>query len=177
MRHRPWWQRGASPSEQRLELQGVRFLVTSPNKDTGNSVRIVPSGLQADDTPIEMEVLGQVVGAEVADLNVDRSPELYVYVRGPVPQQRGALLAFSANNRQSLSFVTLPELAEHQGATVGYQGHDAMAVVENRFMRRFPIYGQDGDAAQPTGCMRQLQYKLTKGEASWVLQLDRMIEY
>ena len=167
----------ASPFEQSLELLGVRFLVTSPNKDAGNSVRIVPSGLQADNTPIEMAVLDQVVGAEVADLDVDRSPEIYVYVHGPAPEQPGALVAVSANNRKSLSAVTLPELAEHRGATVGYQGHDDMAVVENRFVRRFPIYGKDGDATQPTGRMRQLQYKLAKGEASWVLQLDRMIEY
>ncbi len=124
-----------------------------------------------------MEVAGQVVGAEVADLNVDRSPELYVYVRGPAPEQRGTLLAVSANNRKSLGFVNLPELAEHRGASAGYQGHDDMAVVESRFVRRFPLYGKDGDASKPTGRTRQLQYKLAKGEASWVLKLDRMIEY
>jgi len=167
----------AGPFEQNLELQGIGFQVSSPNKAAGNSVRIVPSGLKADNTPIEMEVAGQVVGAEVADLNVDRSPELYVYVRGPAPEQRGSLLAVSANSRKSLSFVSLPELAEHRGASAGYRGHDEMAVVENRFMRRFPLYGKDGDATKPTGRTRQLQYKLAKGEASWVLKLDRMIEY
>jgi hypothetical protein len=167
----------AGPFEQRLELQGIGFQVSSPNKGAGNSVRIVPSGLQGDNTPIEMEVAGQVVGAEVADLNVDRSPELYVYVRGPAPEQPGSLLAVSVNSRKSLSFIRLPELAEHPGASSGYRGHDDMAVVENRFMRRFPLYGKDGDASKPTGRMRQLQYKLAKGEASWVLELDRMIEF
>ena len=167
----------AGPFEQRLELHGIGFQVSSPNNSTGNSVRIVPSGLQADNTPIEMEVAGLVVGAEVADLNVDRSPELYVYLRGPALEQRGSLLAVSANSRKSLSFVSLPELAEHRGASAGYRGHDEMAVVENRFMRRFPLYGKDGDASKPTGRTRQLQYKLAKGEASWVLELDRMIEY
>ncbi|MCU0920137.1 MAG: hypothetical protein MUF16_07345 [Burkholderiaceae bacterium] len=167
----------AGPFEQRLELLGIGFQVSSPNKTAGNSVRIVPSGLQIDNAPIEMEVAGQVVGAEVADLNVDRSPELYVYVRGPAPEQRGTLLAVSANNRKSLGFVNLPELAEHRGASAGYQGHDDMAVVESRFVRRFPLYGKDGDASKPTGRTRQLQYKLAKGEASWVLKLDRMIEY
>jgi len=165
------------PFEQRLELLGVGFQVSSPNKDTGNTVRILPSGLHIDNTPIEMEVAGQVVGAEVADLNVDHSPELYVYVRGPAPEHRGTLVAVSANNRKSLGFVNLPELSEHRGASTGYQGHDDMAVVEGRFVRRFPLYGKDGDPAKPTGRTRQLQYKLAKGEASWVLKLDRMIEY
>lgn len=167
----------AAPFEQRLELLGIDFLVSSPNKDAGNTVRIVPSGLQIDNTPIEMEVAGQVGGAEVADLNVDRSPEVYVYVRGPAPQQRGTLVAVSANNRKSLGFVNLPELSEHRGASAGYRGHDDMAVVEGRFVRRFPLYGKDGDAARLTGRTRQLQYKLVRGEASWVLKLDRMIEY
>ena len=165
------------PFEQRLELLGVGFQVSSPNKDTGNTVRILPSGLHIDNTPIEMEVAGQVVGAEVADLNVDHSPELYVYVRGPAPEHRGTLVAVSANNRKSLGFVNLPELSEHRDASTGYQGHDDMAVVEGRFVRRFPLYGKDGDPAKPTGRTRQLQYKLAKGEASWVLKLDRMIEY
>lgn len=167
----------AGPFEQRLELLGIGYQVSSPNKGAGNSVRIVPSGLQIDNTPIEMEVAGQVVGAEVADLNVDRSPELYVYVRGPVPEHRGTLVAVSANNRKSLGFVNLPELSEHRGASAGYRGHDDMAVVEGRFVRRFPLYGKDGDPAKPTGRTRQLQYKLAKGEASWVLKLDRMFEY
>jgi hypothetical protein len=124
-----------------------------------------------------MDVAGQVIGAEVADLNVDRSPELYVYLRGPAPEHRGTLLAVSANNRKSLGFVNLPELSEHRGASAGYRGHDDMAVVEGRFVRRFPLYGKDGDPAKPTGRTRQLQYKLAKGEASWVLKLDRMFEY
>jgi hypothetical protein len=167
----------ARPFEQRLDLLGIGFQVTSPNKGAGNSVRIVPSGLQADNTPIELEIAGQVVGAEVADLNVDRSPELYVYGRGPAPEHRGMLVAVGANNRKSLGLVYLPELSEHRGASAGYRGHDDMAVVEGRFMRRFPLYGKDGDAAKRTGRMRQLQYKLAKGESSWVLKLDRMFEY
>ena len=165
------------PFEQRLELLGIGFQVSSPNKSAGNNVRIVPAGLLIDNTPIEMEVAGQVVGAEVADLNVDRSPELYVYVRGPAPEHRGTLIAVSANNRKSLGFVNLPELSEHRGASAGYRGHDDMAVVEGRFVRRFPLYGKDGDPVKPTGQTRQLQYKLAKGEASWMLKLDRMFEY
>lgn len=165
------------PFAQGLELQGIGFQVSSPNALSGNTVRIVPSGLQNDNTPVLMPVAGQVVGAEVADLDVDGSPELYVYVRGPGPELRGSLLAVSANRRKSLSLISLPELGTHQGADQGYRGRDEMAVVENRLVRRFPLYGAGGDAAQPTGRIRQLQYKLTPGEASWVLKLDRRVDY
>jgi hypothetical protein len=162
--------------EQRLALQGIAFAVSSPNAAVGNTVRIAPSGLLIDNTPLDMAVEGQVVGAEVADLNGDGSPELYVYLRGAPPEERGSLLAVSANRRKSLSGVALPELGTHRGADKGYQGHDEMAVVGRRFVRRFPLYGQDGDATKPTGRTRQLQYRLAQGEASWVLKLDRMVD-
>jgi hypothetical protein len=56
-------------------------------------------------------------------------------------------------------------------------GHDEFAVVEGTFVQRFPIYG-DGDVnARPSGRTRQLQYKLRRGEAGWVLKLDRVVEY
>jgi hypothetical protein len=113
----------------------------------------------------------------VADLNNDQSPEIYVYGREPGPQARGLLVAYSANNKKSLSEIYLPPLTEHQGASAGYNGHDEMAVLEGVFGRRFPIFGQGGDPSSPTGKTRQLQYKLTAGEAGWVLKLDKMIEY
>jgi hypothetical protein len=55
-------------------------------------------------------------------------------------------------------------------------GHDAFSVGEGAFLRRFPIY-RDGDTnTNPTGGMRQLQYKLVQGEAGWILRIDREIE-
>lgn len=163
--------------DETLSLQGIAFHVTSPNIASGNTVRITPTGLAIDNSPIEQEIDGVVTGAQVADINVDRSPEIYVYVTAPGPEKRRSLVAYSANKKKSLSAIYLPELTEHPNAAKGYQGHDDLAVVEGVFMRRFPIYGKGGDPAAPTGKTRQLQYKLKPGEAGWVLKLDRMMEY
>jgi hypothetical protein len=44
-------------------------------------------------------------------------------------------------------------------------------------VQRFPIY-KDGDSDDKlTDGTRQMQYKLKKGEASWVLKHDKTIEY
>ena len=68
----------------------------------------------------------------------------------------------------------IPNLME---TVKGYMGHDEFAVVEGIVAQRFPIY-KDGDTnAQPSGKMRQLQYKLEPGEASWQLRLDRVVDY
>lgn len=167
----------AAPFDQRQELLGIAFHVTSPNKTTANSVRIVPMGLQIDNTPIEMDIVGVVTGAEVADINADHSPEIYIYVREPGPEKRMSLVAFSANKKKSLSMITLPTLSETRGTDKGYCGNDDMATVEGVFMRRFPLCGTDDHAAVPTEKTRQLQYKLKPGEAGWQLKLDKMLEY
>ena len=56
-------------------------------------------------------------------------------------------------------------------------GHDEFAVVENNLGRRFPVYREGDTNAMPTGLTRQLHYNLTRGEASWILKLDKSIEY
>ena len=170
----------ASPGaafDRKLKLLGITFHVSIPNTASGNKVRIAPAGLQADNKPISRPVDGIVIGAEVADLNADQSPEIYIYVREPVPQARGSLVAYSANRKKSLSEIYLPPLADNKAATAGYNGHDEMAVVEGIIARRFPISGKGSDSSSPSGKTRQLQYKLVAGEAGWVLKLDKMVEF
>ena len=100
------------------------------------------------------EVEGQVVEAEVADLDADGSPEIYVYVQSAGSGSYGSLVAFAANKKKSLSDIYLPPIADDPKASKGYMGHDEFRVVENTLVRRFPVY-RDGDAnAKPTGGMR-----------------------
>lgn len=165
----------AAPFDESLELLGISFRVSSPNRVTGNALAIAPAGLENDNSPIERPIGGVVRGAEVADLDVDGSPEIYVYVVGAGAEARGELVAFSANRKKSLSVIALPELSA--AASDGYRGRDEFAVLENVLGRRFPIFGKDGNPAAPTGRMRQLQYKLEPGEAGWLLRLDRTTEF
>jgi hypothetical protein len=157
----------AGPLTRSLTLHGIRFDITSPNLARGNTLRIVPRGL-TDDSEIVQAVDGIVVDAEIADLNVDQAPEVYIYVREPGADARLSLVAYASNRNRSLSGIHLPPLDETPGAADGYRGNDAMAVVESVFARRFPIAG---------GGTRQLQYRLAHGEASWILKFDRMTEF
>ncbi|MBP8288083.1 MAG: hypothetical protein KAX57_14755 [Rhodoferax sp.] len=160
----------ASPFDKKEALQNISFHVTSPNKAVGNTVRIVPAGLQIDNSPIEMDIQGIVTGAEVADLNADQSPEIYIYVLEPGAENRMSLLAFGANKKKSLSGVYLPDLGDTKGNHKGYCGNDQLEVAERKFLRRFPLCDKN---KQPTGRLRQLQYKLKAGEAGWLLKLEK----
>ena len=163
--------------DRTLTEHGVTFHVTSPNDGSINTLRIQPSGLKADNTVIERQIEGTVTNAEVADLNVDGSPELYVYVTSAGSGSHGSLVAYAANKGKSLSEIYLPPMEEDKAAAKGYMGHDEFAVVENTLVRRFPVY-KDGDTnSQPTGGTRQIQYKLKAGEAGWILRPDKIVNY
>jgi hypothetical protein len=155
-----------------LKLEGITFHVTCANEGSLNDVTIVPSGLQEVNTPITIkEADGSVTGAETADLNKDDSPEIYVYVTSAGSGSYGSLIAYSANNKKSLSQIYLPPIEDDKADSKGYMGHDRFSIKDNHLVRSFPIY-KDGDSnAKPTGGMRTLEYKLVPGEATWQLKL------
>ncbi|WP_311132906.1 hypothetical protein [Pseudomonas fluorescens] len=61
--------------------------------------------------------------------------------------------------------------------SVGYQGEDEFAVVENALVQRFPVYDSTDADAGRTGKIRQVQYTLKPGEAGWVLKAFGVTEY
>jgi len=163
--------------DQTLVLQGVTFRVQCDNAASENTLTVTPSGLEIDNASIRTEVDGIVTGAEVADLNADGSPELYVYVSSAGSGSYGSLAAWSANGKKSLSAIHLPELVEDPINGNGYMGHDELVVAEQYLVRSFPIYREGDTNAVPSGGTRQVQYKLEPGEASWRLVVDQMTEF
>ncbi len=127
---------------QVLELQGVTFNVVSPNATASNTVTVSTVGLEIDNSAWSQEVDGIVTGAEVADLNVDGSPEVYVYVKSTDADEKGSVVAYVANNRKSLSSASMAPLSDTPGAADGYLGEDEFAVLEGVLGRRFPIHGE-----------------------------------
>ena len=157
--------------EKILKLQGITFHVVATNEGSLNQLTITPSGLEIVNRVMKHEIDGSVTGAEVADINADGSPEIYVYVTSAGSGSYGTLIAYSANNKKSLSDIYLHPLEHDKKNSVGYMGHDEFSIVENALGRRFPVYKKEDTNAKPTGGMRQLQYKLIAGEASWQLKL------
>lgn len=159
------------PFEGKETLHGITFQVFSPNLRTDNRLTVTPACLTADNSPINLDVTGIITRIEVADINADGSPEIYVYGFDGSAQ---TLLAWSANKKKSLSQITLPELGQH---AKGHRGGDEFAVVEGILARRFPIYPDDRPDSKPTGKTRQIQYKLHQGEAGWLLKADHVVEF
>lgn len=163
--------------EKALELNGIKFLIFSANTSAGNTVTITPNGLTHRNEAFTVSVNGEVYGAEVGDLNVDQSPEIYVYYRVAGPEKRSGLVAFAVNNKASLSQVDLPDPDPRSKEYAGYNGEDEFAVIENVLSRRFPVFDGTGPKAKKTGKFRTIQYKIRHGEAAWQFFVFRSDEY
>lgn len=167
---------GSAPLDTTLALQGIRFRLQSANAGAANTLVVTPAGLAIDNRPQRGPIDGTVSSAEVADLDGDGSPELYIGITAPGSGSAGSLLGFAANRRKSLSFVAMAVLEAAAPEAQGYMGHDRFAVEGDRLVRRFPVH-LPGDAnGAPSGGSRALFYRLTAGEAGWQLVLDRQAD-
>ena len=144
----------------------------------GDSLIIQPSGLSISNETLYHDITGYtVVNAEIGDLNIDSYPELFVYLTSDGSGSYGKLIGYSVNNGKSVSQVYLPDISENDEVSKGYMGHDEMAIVENTFCQRFPIYKEGDSNTNPTGGIRQIQYKLVDGESSRILKIDKVINF
>jgi hypothetical protein len=168
---------GGRPFDQTLELQGIVFHVTDESIDGSRAVRIAPQGLEIDNSVMTHPLNGDIARAEVADLDRDGSPEIYVFVRSPGRGLPGELVAYAANRKKSLSAIYLPPVSEDPTIAKGYRGEDEFAVVENTLVQRFALYDSADASAGRTGKMRKIQYRLMPGEAGWILRRQKVTEY
>lgn len=171
----PGTARAGAAFNQTLKLQGISFQVQSSGEGSEQQLTITTTGAKPPIKPIRRTVNGQVVGAEVADLNSNGLPEIYVFVQGAGSGSYGEVVAYAVMKGGELSPITLPELT---GANArGYQGHDQFQVVESCLARRFPIYKSGDSNAKPTGGQRQICYKLQAGEAGWILRPTSVLKF
>ena len=163
--------------QKTLTLQDITFEITTVGEGSVAELIIQPNGLEIDNQKIVLEIDGQVVNAEIEDLNSDGFPEILVYTVSAGSGSYGNVIGYSVNNGKSMSQIYFPEISENKDASAGYMGHDEFAVVETSLVRRFPVYKSGDSNSDPTGGTRQIQYKLQDGEASRLFVINKITEY
>lgn len=116
-------------------------------------------------TRFQVPVDGAVVGANVADLDNNRFPELYVYSRSDGSGSFGNVYAWQFLPRQKadinrVNWFALPE---------GYRGHDSLWVERGVLCRRYPVYQSSDPNFQPSGGIRTVYYQLQPAGAGYAL--------
>ena len=163
--------------EKTLKLQGITFHVKAISNDSSQELTIKAEGLEMKNQNVVHKVEGEVVNAEIEDLNSDGFPEVLVYTKSAGSGSYGGVIGYSVNNGKSMSQIYFPDLFDNKEASKGYMGHDKFVIVETTLVRKFPIYREKDSNSNPTGGTRQVQYKLKDGEASRKFVVDQIVEF
>lgn len=138
-------------------------------EESDNTMSIFSPNLKYSNKPILKKIEGEIIYSEIADINSDGNPEIYIYTNSLRNKKNyDKVIVFSVNNGVSLSEIYLESLSENKKAFENFEGNDEFRVVENSLVRRFPIKENK---------TKQIQYKLIPGEASWQLKVDKILEY
>lgn len=160
-----------------LRLQGISFNIHASQQGSMNILILQSSGLEIDNRMVVHSIDGNVTNAEIEDLNCDGSPEVLVYITSAGSGSYGSVVGYSVNNRNSMSQIFFPPVADNPEISEGYMGHDEFTIMETTFAQRFPVYREGDTNNNPTGGIRQVQYKLVDGEASRIFKVDKVIEF
>ena len=163
--------------QKTLTLQGITFDIKTIGEGSISVLTIQPKELEIDNQKIALDLDGQVINAEIEDLNSDGFPEILIYTTSAGSGSYGNVIGYSVNNGKSISQIYFPDITENKEVSMGYMGHDEFAIVETTLVRRFPIYMADDLNSNPTGGTRQIQYKLKDGEASRLFVIDKISEF
>lgn len=116
-------------------------------------------------TNFKTRIDGAVVNAEVADLDNNRFPELYVYSTSNGSGSFGRVYAwqFLLERKADIRAV------DWQKPDEGYMGHDSLWVERNILCRKFPLYRSGDVNAEPTGGDRMMRYRLQPAGEAYTL--------
>ncbi|MFD2569706.1 hypothetical protein ACFSUS_03620 [Spirosoma soli] len=121
-------------------------------------------------TNFRTRIDGAVVSAEVADLDQNRFPELYVYSTSDGSGSFGRVYGWQFLPERKAD-VTLVNWQLKN--TDGYMGHDSLWVERDILCRKYPIY-RPGDAnAEPTGGVRMMRYRLRAAGDKYTLMAEQ----
>jgi len=116
-------------------------------------------------TNFHTRIDGAVVGAEVADLDKNRLPELYVYSTSDGSGSFGRVYGWQFLPERKAD-IQAPNWLE---VGVGYMGHDSLWTEQTSLCRKFPVYNAGDANAQPTGGEKMIRYRLLPAGQSFTL--------
>lgn len=150
------------------------YMVDVDAAGTRSTVTVTPKGMGLSNKVITRQIDGVFNRAQMADLDGDGEPEIYVFLKSADGRDRASAFIVASDQGRRMVEVPVPDLAADAKHSAGYRGGDEFAIVEKVLARRFPLHDAGGE---PTGTMRQMQYKLVKGASGPELKLDQAPEF
>lgn len=120
-----------------LSLNDKEFKVESKPGLKNDSLKvelILPAG---EKFVLEREIDRKIYAAEIADLDANNVPEIYIYGKSNDGDEYGDVYSFTANNDGSLTEIFVPTLDPY--ISRGYMGHDKFDVSGSYLNRQFKV--------------------------------------
>ena len=148
-------------STMKIGKSGYRItcLNRSPEK---NMLNIRPIGFKSDSREASVEIKARVTGAEIDDLNNDGFPDMVIYIIDATGKK--AIFPITSEKNERIGPILFPDLLNDMELSKGYRGKDEYKLVEGVLFRQFPVFPTDTTIKEPTNKIRQLMYRVVKGE-------------
>lgn len=149
-----------------LRFNVYTFTITAADSGRARSVQIKAYRGALLLTNFRIRVDGAVVGAEVADLDNNRFPELYVYSTSDGSGSFGRVYAwqFLPERKADITPVNW-----RNPLAKGYMGHDSVWAERTILCRKFPVYASGDANAEPSGGYQMIRYKLQASGTNFAL--------
>lgn len=155
---------------QTLQYNIYTFTVSAPDSGAVGELAVKAYRGQLLLTNFRVRVEGNVVGAEVADLDKNRFPELYVYSRSRGSGSYGRVYGWQFLPERKADVVLVNWRLP---LTRGYMGHDSLWIERDILCRRYPVLNTDTGNAEPTGSNRLVRYRLRPVGPGYALVAER----
>ncbi len=153
---------------------GISFHVRSLLKEFDSVVTVTPKGLKKAGKIRKVLDGMMVIGADIADLNHDGRPELYLFTSDMGSGAYGGVLAYVVTASGALVPIRYRELDENSRLLRGYRGKDEFFIVGDRLVRRFPVFREEDPECCASGGNRLIYYKLEPAGSGWELKIARV---
>jgi hypothetical protein len=146
-----------------LKIGKTGYRVFCMNRATEkNMLNIRPIGFKAEVREINLELKGRVLSSEIEDLNNDGFPDLVIFLADNTNKVN--LFSIASKENETLEPIFLPDITNDMLMSKGYRGFDEYKLVEGILFRKFPIYEADTAIKVPTPKVRQIMYRVVRGE-------------
>ena len=150
-----------------LHFNVYKFTVTAPDSGRVRDVVIKAYRGELLLTNFRIKVDGAITGAEVADLDGNRFPELYIYSTSVGSGSFGRVYAWQFLPERKADISSKNWLLTN---SPGYMGHDSLWIEPGILCRKYPVY-QPGDAnADPSGGYKVMRYALKPAGLGFMLE-------
>ena len=165
-----------SKYDSTMKIGKTGYRISCMNRSSEkNILNIRPIGFKSESREASIELKARVLGAEIDDLNNDGFPDIIIFIEDATGKK--SIFPIHSQDNERIAPILFPDILNDMELSKGYRGKDEYKLVEGVLFRKFPVYPTDTSIKVPTNKLRQLMYRVVKGENdTWKFKMFKQFE-